>query len=157
MLYKALSNRELDAALTFEEIALEAKRTFGGDTPENTLREYYIRALVDAGLLHEEVLATDKRRKVYSVVPRDLTKLSVFDDEKAILEAVKRGIDYDTRNNSTGISTTSLTAEKRPKSGIQPMLADSSLCANSRLAPDTNHLGIDCSSAGKKGARDEAA
>jgi hypothetical protein len=83
--------------------------------------------------------------------------LSVFDDEKAILEAVKTGIDYDSRNNSTGISTTSLTAQNSPKSGTQPMLADSSLCANSRLAPDTNHLRTDCSSAGKKGALDVAA
>jgi hypothetical protein len=138
MLYKALSNRERNAELTFEDVALEAKQTFGGETPENTLREYYIRALVDAGLLHEEQFAADKRRKMYTVVPRDLTKLSVFDDEKAVLEAVKTGSDYDTRNNSTGNSTTSLTTPNDEMPCTQPMLHDLSLRANSKPVSDTN-------------------
>jgi hypothetical protein len=156
MLYKALSNREHDVALTFEDIALEAKQTFGGETPENTLREYYIRALVDAGLLHEEQLAADKRRKMYTIVPRDLTELRVFDDEKAILEAVRTGRDHDTRNNRTGNSTTSLTTLNNETPRTQPMLSDSSFCANPGLESDSDGLSNGGSLVKEKRGSDEA-
>jgi hypothetical protein len=138
MLYKALRDREHDATLTFEDIALEAKQTFGGDTPENTLREYYIRAMVESGLLHEDQSAADKRRKVYTVVPRDLTKLSVFDDETAVREAVRTGKDHDMGNSSTGNIATGSAVDHAEKSSTQPLCDGPSICTNPERVSDIN-------------------
>lgn len=82
--------------LTFEDIANAAREAFGADTAEHTLRELYVKRLVEVGLLREKADSEDKRRKRYDA-DQKTPEMSIFDDFDALLLEV---------TNSTGAGGT---------------------------------------------------
>jgi len=73
--------------LTFEDIANAAREAFGADTAEHTLRELYVKRLVEVGLLKEKPDPEDKRRKRYDAEGK-LPEMSIFDDFDVVLREV---------------------------------------------------------------------
>jgi hypothetical protein len=92
LLYKAIIGGELRLDVSYEDIARIARETFGGETPENTLREFYVRALRDAGLLREKEDHKGRRRRLYDVLERDIKEIGVFDDEQEVRRLVQSAV-----------------------------------------------------------------
>ncbi len=88
MLGEALAGKE---GLRFEDIARKASEIFGSEIAEATLRDLYIKRLVEVGLLREYEDPTDRRRKLYDPMPRlRFPDVRVFDDEELVRQEVGR-------------------------------------------------------------------
>ena len=82
--HKQLAGRD---NLTFEDIASSARVAFGADTSEGTIRDLYVKRLVDVGLLREKQDPLDRRRKLYDSVGEP-PNIALFDDYDAALAEI---------------------------------------------------------------------
>jgi len=82
------SNLRGKTDLRYEDIAAVAREVFGSEVPESTLRDLYIKRLVEVGLLKERTDPLDKRRVVFDAPERSI-QISIFNDEKEVVELVK--------------------------------------------------------------------
>ncbi len=73
--------------LGLADIGRVATKVFGTPLADSTLRNVYVKSLVAAGLLNEELDEKDKRRRLYSV--RAVERVEVFEDEQALFAEIE--------------------------------------------------------------------
>jgi len=119
-LYENLKGK---ADLTYEQIEEAAREVFGAETADTTLRNLYIRRLVQAGLFTEKTDVSDKRRVLYTAATKPST-VTVFKDKEAMLRKIilqwDRGQLQEPKTAIVPGATVILSPEKEPKMGLFP-------------------------------------
>jgi hypothetical protein len=143
MLFDGLIETKSEKALSLVEIGKIASRVFGLPVAESTLRNVYVKSLLEAGLLDEETDMKDKRRRLYSVKP--IERINVFHDEAALLaevegrqppeppENIKRN-DPATAQPSENAETATTQDSTLPKDWIERQIKTSHLIPSDREA-----------------------
>jgi len=132
MLFDSLVENKTETTLNLAVIGRLASRVFGLPVPDSTLRNVYVKSLVEAGLLDEETDPKDKRKRLYTVKP--LEKIRVFDNETALLAEIEgRPVENISRMDPATATSTATTGEGvKDKNWIRQQLSSSQLIPSDR-------------------------